>query len=125
MYVSEKSTKHRAIVIGAARLLVYSLGRFFAELVGKSISMNAHRFKEDVLEGIERMPEAFLRLLHGKNFGKALMKSANNELTTARNTPIRSSRQARTMRPCAGPRRSRRLPARAWPSTFAAIATMR
>jgi NADPH-dependent curcumin reductase CurA len=32
------------------------------------------RFKEDVLEGIERMPEAFLRLLEGKNFGKQIVK---------------------------------------------------
>ena len=32
------------------------------------------RFKEDVLEGIERMPEAFLRLLHGKNFGKQTVR---------------------------------------------------
>src|SRR3984893_669232 len=32
------------------------------------------RFKEDVLDGIERMPEAFLRLLHGKNFGKQIVK---------------------------------------------------
>jgi NADPH-dependent curcumin reductase CurA len=32
------------------------------------------RFKEDVLEGIERMPEAFLRLLQGKNFGKQIVK---------------------------------------------------
>jgi NADPH-dependent curcumin reductase CurA len=32
------------------------------------------RFKEDVLEGVERMPEAFLRLLHGKNFGKQIVK---------------------------------------------------
>ncbi|HTZ03311.1 MAG TPA: NADP-dependent oxidoreductase [Xanthobacteraceae bacterium] len=32
------------------------------------------RFKEDVLDGIERMPEAFLRLLHGKNFGKQLVR---------------------------------------------------
>jgi hypothetical protein len=30
--------------------------------------------KEDVLEGIERMPEAFLRLLHGKNFGKQIVR---------------------------------------------------
>jgi NADPH-dependent curcumin reductase CurA len=30
--------------------------------------------KEDVLEGIERMPEAFLRLLHGKNFGKQTVR---------------------------------------------------
>jgi len=32
------------------------------------------RFKEDVLEGMERMPEAFLRLLEGKNFGKQIVK---------------------------------------------------
>ncbi len=32
------------------------------------------RFKEDVLEGIERMPEAFLRLMDGSNFGKQLVK---------------------------------------------------
>ncbi len=31
-------------------------------------------FKEDVLEGIERMPEAFLRLLHGKNFDKQIVR---------------------------------------------------
>lgn len=31
-------------------------------------------FKEDVLEGIERMPEAFLRLLQGKNFGKQIVR---------------------------------------------------
>jgi len=42
MDVSEKPPKRRAIVIGAP-LPVYSLGRFFAELVGKSISMNAHQ----------------------------------------------------------------------------------
>jgi NADPH-dependent curcumin reductase CurA len=32
------------------------------------------RFKEDVLNGIEQMPEAFLRLLRGKNFGKQIVK---------------------------------------------------
>jgi NADPH-dependent curcumin reductase CurA len=32
------------------------------------------RFKEDVLEGIERMPEAFMRLLYGKNFGKQIVR---------------------------------------------------
>ena len=32
------------------------------------------QFKEDVIEGIERMPEAFLRLLQGKNFGKQIVK---------------------------------------------------
>jgi NADPH-dependent curcumin reductase CurA len=33
------------------------------------------RFKEDVLDGIERMPEAFLRLLSGKNFGKQIIRT--------------------------------------------------
>ena len=32
------------------------------------------RFKEDVLDGIERMPEGFLRLLQGKNFGKQIIR---------------------------------------------------
>jgi NADPH-dependent curcumin reductase CurA len=32
------------------------------------------QFREDVLDGIERMPEAFLRLLTGKNFGKQLVR---------------------------------------------------
>jgi NADPH-dependent curcumin reductase CurA len=32
------------------------------------------RFKEDILAGIERMPEAFLRLLQGKNFGKQIVR---------------------------------------------------
>jgi NADPH-dependent curcumin reductase len=32
------------------------------------------RHKEDVLDGIERMPEAFLRLLHGENLGKQLVR---------------------------------------------------
>jgi hypothetical protein len=34
------------------------------------------RFKEDVLNGIEQMPEAFLRLLQGKNFGKQIAKTS-------------------------------------------------
>jgi len=46
---------------------------------GVAASRNWHRdgkikFKEDVLEGIQRMPEAFLRLLEGKNFGKQIVK---------------------------------------------------
>jgi NADPH-dependent curcumin reductase CurA len=32
------------------------------------------RVKEDIVEGIERMPEAFLRLLSGDNFGKQLVR---------------------------------------------------
>lgn len=32
------------------------------------------RYREDVLDGIERMPEAFLRLLNGENLGKQLVR---------------------------------------------------
>jgi NADPH-dependent curcumin reductase CurA len=32
------------------------------------------RFKEGVVEGIENMPEAFLRLLDGRNFAKPLVR---------------------------------------------------
>jgi NADPH-dependent curcumin reductase len=32
------------------------------------------RIKQDILEGIESMPAAFLRLLKGENFGKQLVK---------------------------------------------------
>ncbi|MCG6122833.1 MAG: NADP-dependent oxidoreductase [Microvirga sp.] len=32
------------------------------------------RTREDVLDGIERMPEAFMRLMEGKNFGKQLVR---------------------------------------------------
>jgi NADPH-dependent curcumin reductase CurA len=31
-------------------------------------------FREDVLDGIESMPEAFLRLFDGRNFGKQLVR---------------------------------------------------
>ena len=32
------------------------------------------RVKENVLGGIEGIPEALLRLLHGKNFGKRIVR---------------------------------------------------
>ena len=32
------------------------------------------RFKEDVLDGIDECRKSFLRLLHGKNFGKQIVR---------------------------------------------------
>jgi NADPH-dependent curcumin reductase CurA len=34
------------------------------------------RHREDILDGIEQMPRAFLRLLTGENFGKQLVRVA-------------------------------------------------
>ena len=36
---------------------------------------NGHlRFREDILDGIERVPEAFLRMMSGQNIGKQLVR---------------------------------------------------
>jgi len=32
------------------------------------------KYKEDIVDGIERAPKAFLRLLHGSNFGKVVVR---------------------------------------------------
>jgi NADPH-dependent curcumin reductase CurA len=34
------------------------------------------KYREDIVEGLENMPKAFLRLLKGENFGKQLVKVA-------------------------------------------------
>jgi len=32
------------------------------------------KYREDVVQGLEKAPQAFLGLLHGKNFGKLVVK---------------------------------------------------
>ena len=34
------------------------------------------KYREDVLDGIENMPKAMLRLFSGQNFGKQLVRAA-------------------------------------------------
>ena len=46
---------------------------FRAEMLGH-IAAGQMKVKEDVTEGLENAPEAFLGLLEGKNFGKAVVK---------------------------------------------------
>jgi NADPH-dependent curcumin reductase CurA len=36
-------------------------------------------FKEDVTEGLENAPDAFIGLLQGKNFGKLVVKVADDQ----------------------------------------------
>ena len=36
------------------------------------------KFKEDVVEGLERAPQAFIGLLEGRNFGKLVVKVATD-----------------------------------------------
>jgi hypothetical protein len=46
---------------------------FLAE-VGEGVSSGQIRYRETVLDGIERMPEAFIGLLGGENIGKMLVR---------------------------------------------------
>jgi NADPH-dependent curcumin reductase CurA len=32
------------------------------------------RYREDIVDGLERAPEAFIAMLEGRNFGKALVR---------------------------------------------------
>ena len=46
----------------------------FLRVVSAAITDGRITYREDVTEGLERAPEAFLRMLRGQNFGKALVK---------------------------------------------------
>jgi NADPH-dependent curcumin reductase CurA len=46
----------------------------FIEEVGPHVSSGKLRYRETVVEGIERMPEAFIGLLRGDNTGKMLVR---------------------------------------------------
>jgi NADPH-dependent curcumin reductase CurA len=44
--------------------------------VSAGIADGRIRYREDVTEGLENAPAAFMGLLQGKNFGKALVRVA-------------------------------------------------
>ena len=46
-------------------------------LVPVRIADGSVRYREDIVDGIENAPEAFLGLLEGKNFGKLLVRVAS------------------------------------------------
>jgi NADPH-dependent curcumin reductase CurA len=48
----------------------------FQRDVGKWLAEGKIKYREDVVEGLERAPEAFMGLLKGKNFGKLLVRVA-------------------------------------------------
>jgi NADPH-dependent curcumin reductase len=44
--------------------------------MGEWVSSGRIKYREDVVEGLENAPSAFLGLLQGKNFGKMLVRLA-------------------------------------------------
>ena len=48
----------------------------FLRDVGEWVRTGRLKYREDIVEGLEQAPAAFLGLLQGKNFGKMLVKVA-------------------------------------------------
>jgi NADPH-dependent curcumin reductase len=46
----------------------------FRREVGQWVRDGRLRYREDVVDGLERAPEAFMGLLEGRNFGKLLVR---------------------------------------------------
>ena len=53
------------------------LGEFISE-VGPAVGSGKIKYREDIVKGIDKAPEAFMGLLKGKNFGKLLVQVADD-----------------------------------------------
>ena len=46
----------------------------FAQEVGPLVASGRIKFREDIVDGLDHAPSAFIGLLHGKNFGKLMIR---------------------------------------------------
>ena len=46
----------------------------FLREVGARIADGRIRYREDIVDGLEKAPEAFIGMLEGRNFGKAVVR---------------------------------------------------
>jgi len=53
----------------------YDLYPRFVEEIASYVNSGEMKYRETVIDGIERMPEAFMGLLRGENIGKMLVKT--------------------------------------------------
>lgn len=71
---------HRALLTNQATtegFLVFQFSQKYhiaIERIAKWIKEDKIKYKEDIIEGLENAPEAFIGLMKGKNFGKLLIK---------------------------------------------------
>jgi NADPH-dependent curcumin reductase CurA len=68
--------RKRLLVQGFIISFRYDLYPQFLREVAPLVREGRIRYREDVVEGLEKAPEAFIGLLQGKNFGKLLVKVA-------------------------------------------------
>ena len=74
---------HRQFIVSRMRmegfLVTDYINRYDEGLawLGRHVRAGKLKYREDVVEGLENMPKAFLRLLKGENFGKQLVKVSN------------------------------------------------
>lgn len=68
--------RKRLLVQGFIISFHYDLYARFVNEVAPLVKSGKIRYREDVVEGLEKAPDAFMGLLQGKNFGKLLVKVA-------------------------------------------------
>ena len=52
--------------------------REFAQAIRQWLASGQIKFREDVVDGLENAPAAFIGLLEGRNFGKLIVRVASN-----------------------------------------------
>jgi NADPH-dependent curcumin reductase CurA len=51
--------------------------------MGQWLAQGKISFREDIVDGLENSPNAFIGLLEGKNFGKLIIRVASDEVVSA------------------------------------------
>ena len=56
-------------------------GEFLRE-VGAGVADGRIRYREDIVDGLEKAPEAFIGMLEGRNFGKLIVRLESAEFSS-------------------------------------------